>query len=1154
MTPILDSIGPYQILGELGSGGMGVVYLARDPRLGRVVAVKVIQAGGTATADARRRLRIEAEAVGSLDHPGIVPILDVGDSAAEPYLALKFIPGGSLAERLAESRLSASDAARLMAQVARAVDHAHQRGVLHRDLKPSNILLDERGQPHLTDFGLAKLATLDLGLTLSHAPVGTCGYMAPEIARSGARAATIASDIYSLGAVLFELMTGRPPYVTSGFADFLSQVDQGELPRPLRVRRETRSADADSGTGSRPSRFLRDLEIICLRCLNRDPRQRYPSSAALAEDLERLLRGELIVARAPTLLECAAAWIVRHRAATAAGAAVLLSVLAGLGATWWQLKRAERFLGESERANHELLRQDIRRSLQEFQVKSTNAFRRDALHDLTLLHRRHPTNRLVAARLWMTLLERHHPLRRLAPLIHTHEVWSTAFTPDGTQLLTASVESPFSVHLWDLGTGAHLGTVPHDISVAPIVMDRTGARLVCVDPDGRLRVWSLPGLTGVDGPWTQFPQARQAAISPSGTTLAATDSGRRLSVWSIGERTLAWETELEDGPHRLCFSSDGRHLVAAGGSGRATLLEAAGGGPRATINSSIGALKWIEASPDGRGVLLVGDKGVWFETDPLSGNHHLEFSWTNQTIQAARISPDGEHVAIATHEGWLGEYSLRTREPTRRNLDLGRFTDDLTYSEVNSDLALTMGDGVAWFFPAEPDRRRPEPVKMGVFAYQIRFSPDGRSVAAPVSDRKAHVFSMPPQLEADPVMLVQTNVVKWAASPTGTLVAILDSAGTVGVRRLTAEATFEPWLHPDAPIRSLDFSPSGRWLMVRDNNGLAQLIPVTHPGAPLRRLQHDRGLVPAFGFDREEHKLILATETQAHVWDISAEPPRREAVFDVSRAQRFVFSPDGSRVALRAADWIARLYDTRTWKQLPDLLAHTGPVNAIQFSQDGRWVATGSQDRTARVWRASDGQPLTPMIQTAFNGLALAFHPDGSELFTCGYHSIRRWQIPGGDPDPRELAASTGSHHLRYSRDGRQLLSAGGGIVWLWDTDSGTPLMDPIPAGPLAFPQFSTDGRHFLIVDPPVADSASGDDGRLTVIRLASPEDIPDSESLLAMAQLCLDGELNAKGGLVPLDASSLADLYRKADPILRTVRPSRIRQLRLLKPEIVSP
>ena len=316
-------VGDYELLREIRQGGMGAVFLARQRSLNRLVALKMIRGGQLAGAGDIQRFRTEAEAAANLDHPNIVPIYEIGEHEGRHFFSMKLIKGCSLAEQIADGhwRLGSKGAperqrhvARLMVAVASAVHHAHERGVLHRDLKPSNILLDERGEPHLTDFGLAKILERGDSQTLSRAVLGTPGYMSPEQAAGKSRSITAAADIYSLGAILYELLTGKPPFEGETTHEILQHVQVGEPTRP-RLRNPDVAAD---------------LEIICLKCLEKEPPRRYPTAKALAEDLERWLRGEPITARPAGRVERTRKWMRRNRGAVRLAAGVAFSLTLGL--------------------------------------------------------------------------------------------------------------------------------------------------------------------------------------------------------------------------------------------------------------------------------------------------------------------------------------------------------------------------------------------------------------------------------------------------------------------------------------------------------------------------------------------------------------------------------------------------------------------------------------------------------------------------------------------------------------------------------------------------------------------------------------------------------------------------------------------------------
>src|SRR4026209_1130976 len=278
---LLGELGDYELLEEIGRGGQGVVFRARQKSLNRIVALKVISLGQWASKAHLKRFRLEAEAAARLEHPGIVPIHEVGERDGQCYFSMKFVEGGQLDEVVRRAPMSIWQGAELIGRVARTVHYAHEHGILHRDIKPGNILLDAKGEPHLTDFGLARLVESESSVTHTLEVLGTPSYMAPEQASGRNEQLTSATDVYGLGAVFYQLLTGHPPFAGGTTYETVRQVLETN---PRRPRLWNPKID-------------RDLSTICLKCLEKDQQRRYSSALALAEDLERWLRLEPIKAR-----------------------------------------------------------------------------------------------------------------------------------------------------------------------------------------------------------------------------------------------------------------------------------------------------------------------------------------------------------------------------------------------------------------------------------------------------------------------------------------------------------------------------------------------------------------------------------------------------------------------------------------------------------------------------------------------------------------------------------------------------------------------------------------------------------------------------------------------------------------------------------------
>src|ERR1041385_5153074 len=351
---LLGELGDYELLEEVGRGGQGVGFRARQKNLNRIVALKVISLGQWASKDHLKRFRRESEAAASLDHTGIVPIHDVGERDGSCYFSMKFVEGGQLDEVVSRAPISRRQAAEVIAKVARTVHYAHQHGILHRDIKPGNILLDTSGEPHLTDFGLARLVEVDSAVTDTEQIMGTPSYMAPEQAMGPNDQLTSTTDVYGLGAVLYQLLTGHPPFAAETMYETIRLLVETDPREPRFLNRK----------------IDRELSTICLMCLEKDPNRRYPSALALAEDLEHWLKHEPIRAKRSGILTHACKWVQRNPTV----AALIVSLIALAVAMSWNVWKSNLFRPALEKSIAVLPFESLSRD-------SDNAFFADGVQD-----------------------------------------------------------------------------------------------------------------------------------------------------------------------------------------------------------------------------------------------------------------------------------------------------------------------------------------------------------------------------------------------------------------------------------------------------------------------------------------------------------------------------------------------------------------------------------------------------------------------------------------------------------------------------------------------------------------------------------------------------------------------------------------------------
>src|SRR5579871_3772914 len=673
--------GNYALSEEISRGGMGVVYKARQINLNRTVALKMILAGQLASKADVQRFQKEAEAAANLDHPNIVPIYEVGEHEGHHYFSMKLIEGGSLAQQLAHFRQDPRAAAKLLATVARAVHHAHERGILHRDIKPGNILVDQRGQPHVTDFGVAKRVEANTALTQIGVVVGTPSYMSPEQARSE-KGLTTAVDIYSLGAVLYELLTGRPPFRSTSHFDTLLQVleQQPERPRLLNPRAD------------------RDLEAICLKSLEKEPQKRYRSAEALAEDLERWLAHEPIQARPLNRGARLWRWCLRNPAVAGLLAGAALALVAGTAfSTYFAIQanqRAREATQEKYRAD-----QNAQTALQERDRADENA--KTALRERDRAHEKaaealanarraeesaadaranlYAAHMSVAQNAWEKgqlaqvpyLLNLYRNAKPGEPELRGWEwyyqdhlcrsdlltlrvpraaVHAVAFSPDGARLVSAGIDG--KIHFWRLGTGQEVRVFPgHTTEVYGLAFSPDGAQLASAGGDQIVRLWDCTSgrqmhtFKGHQGP------VRCVAFSPDGKHLASASADQTIRIWDVAtERALHTLQGHSGRILGVAYAPDGAQLASAGADGIVKLWRSADGVELCSLTGHSGEIASVVFSPDGTRLASAGSDATVRLWDSVSGKLLRSLMGHKSTVWSLAYSSDGSRIASGSQD------------------------------------------------------------------------------------------------------------------------------------------------------------------------------------------------------------------------------------------------------------------------------------------------------------------------------------------------------------------------------------------------------------------------------------------------------------------------------------------------------------------------
>jgi WD40 repeat protein/predicted Ser/Thr protein kinase len=1040
------TFGEYELLAEIARGGMGVVYRARQRTLDRVVALKMVLSGQFASRTAIERFRAEAQAAASLQHPNIVSIYEVGEAEGQPYFTMQFIEGNNLADSVRAGPLPARQAARYLEQIAQAIEFAHERGILHRDLKPSNVLIDAFDQLRITDFGLAKQMSGDSHLTASGQTLGSPNYMAPEQASGEHSKVGVLTDVYSLGALLYHLLTGRAPFGAGTMAETLDQVLRHESVAPRTLN---------------PAVPV-DVETICLKCLDKTPSRRYPTAKAVAEDLHRYLVGEPIVARSISAAERGWRWCRRRPAQAslvASGAMLLMAVTGASLVAAWRIELARRAqYNEREKAahaNNELGRANahLAQTVTFLELQRAEAFFRSGDASMGLAHlagvlRRDPSNHAAAQRIVLTLLHRNWVVPAAPPLQHPAQVNAVSFSPTGQYLVTSCADG--FARLWDAHSRVEIGTrLKHPAQVRSACFSPDESSLATACKDGNVRIWNWRSGQPTVTPMKHNGWVFSVAFSPDGQRVVSACDDGIARVWSArtGEFLLALAGHTQP-LRQAVFSPDGRLIATAGYDGSARL--------------------WNSQTGNAFGPVL---------------RHGL------LPVLGVAFSPDGSRVATSSRDRTAIVWNVATGGPLLPPLPHPDGLNDIQFDPTGRIIATTGFDNTVRLWDAQSGELLSQPFRHREQVNQAAFHPDGRTLATAADDWTVRFWEVRPGQSLEESMRHGSKVNWLEFSRDGDRLVTASDDSTAQVWDARSGLPLSAPMRHGGPVRTACFSPDGRFVATASTD-FSPWIWEARTGNRLEGLFLHAARIWNASFSPEGRRLVTASaDSTARIWDLDSKRPLTPPLQHKGAVFMARFSPDGSQVVTVSVDHTARVWDAINGAPITESLVHLDEVLDAQFSPDGLRVVTASKDNTARIWDPRTGQPIGRALQHLRTVQAVAFGPDGLRVVTASLdHTARIWDTATGEPVTPALQHDEAVLYARFSPDGQRVLTTSADrTARIWDAITGLPLSDPLwHKASVRMAQFSPDGER-------IATAAFAPDSAARIWQVpVAPSPVPD--------------------------------------------------------------
>lgn len=1086
-------VGRYKLLNKIGEGGMGTVWLAeQEEPVKRKVALKVIKAA-LSSKEVVARFEAERQALAMMDHPNIAKVLDAGTAEnGSPFIAMELVDGIPITKFCDERRLSVDERLRLILPVCKAVQHAHQKGILHRDLKPSNVLVttrDDEHVPKVIDFGLAKAVTGGLKLTDKTMQtefgkvVGTLQYMSPEQAGLDTPDVDTRTDIYSLGVILYELLTGSTPLDkdtlgSNAFLKVLKIIREKDPPRPSnRLNTSTHEAITRVGNQRKISvgklkQILRgELDWVVMKALEKDRTRRYQTANDFANDIVKYLRGESVEARPISTWYQLQKFASRNRGLVSAILAIGVALLIGIAGTSYGLFRANQKADEAE-VNRKLAEEKSKEAEKERRTakaseqaalkaeriaseESQRAQDAAAAAKFQLANARFEANRASDARDLLHQIpqeyrdnfewkfcSRHFTGSDITCYGHRSWVYKVAFSPTGKMIASASRDG--KIKLWEVESGKEIASLDgHKQQVGSVAFSPDGTRLASASFDSSMKIWDTTTFQEIADLSGHKKLAATVVFSPDGTRLASSSDDKTVKIWDAESFKELMSLSGHQGEvGSVVFSPDGKQLASCSVDNTIKLWNADTGKIERTLTGHLASVISVAYSPDGK-LLASASEDIIKLWNPETGEEVTSLVGHSQFVHFVAFSPDGTRLASAGRDRTVKLWDVKTYQQMRTFTGHSGWVNGVAFSPDGSRLASASFDKTVKLWDVRSGQSITSMTGHDREIYGIDISSDGANLISAGRDGLIRFWDLRERKLLSSFrghrgtisdVAFRPGLSEFASASADGSIKVWNSESTTGMKSLEGH---------QGRVNAVCYSNDGKLLASASDDRTVRIWNADSAKEITSLVSH-QAPVTSVAFFSEGRQLVSGDDDGAiKLWDVESGQVVRTFKPQFSRLSCLAVSPDG-KVLVAASNGAIQIWEIESGNGLGTLTGHTEAVTGLTFNSHGTRLASSSYDRSVKLWDVSKKIEITTLDHSD-RVFAIKFAPDGFCLVTAGdMGTVKLWEAPSETETLTLKGHSTTVIRAGFSDDGRRVYSQSPTENLVWDVATGHLIEDAV--------------------------------------------------------------------------------------------------------------